>query len=88
MLIPANVFPIMITSSMGKNSAATIFEGIIFMWDTGAYHIALIIFIASIMVPIFKIAVLLALCYSVTKQKNAKLKIKIRELHPFLSVQL
>ena len=78
MLITANVFQIIITSSIGKKSVQTIFEGIIFMWDTGAYHIALIIFIASIMVPIFKIAVLLALCYSVTKQKNAKLKIKTK----------
>ena len=59
MLIPANVFPIMITNSLGNESTSTIFEGIVYMWDSGSYHIAALIFIASIIVPISKILILL-----------------------------
>ena len=78
MLIPANVFPIMITNSLGNESTSTIFEGIVYMWDSGSYHIAAIIFIASIIVPISKILILLLLCYSVTKNKNTKVKLKTK----------
>jgi len=57
--VPANVLPIMSTSSvvLGREEH-TILGGIIELWHTGSWDLALIVFIASIAVPILKIAAL------------------------------
>ncbi len=55
--VPANTLPIMITSSVIEGRGRhTIFGGIIELWHTGSWDLALIVFIASIAVPILKIA--------------------------------
>ncbi|WP_197272128.1 paraquat-inducible protein A [Neisseria sp. 83E34] len=53
--IPANTFPIMISSNPTALEISTIMSGIIYMWDDGDRLIAVIIFSASIAVPILKI---------------------------------
>ena len=58
--IPANIFPITIITSFGKVQSDTIISGVIYFIKTGMWPIALIIFTASIVVPILK---LLALSY-------------------------
>jgi len=59
--IPANVLPITISSSIGSTTQAdTIISGVIFFYLEGSRLIAVIIFVASIFIPIFK---LLTLCY-------------------------
>jgi paraquat-inducible protein A len=57
--VPANTLPIMATASviMGRESH-TILGGILELWHTGSWDLALIVFIASIAVPILKIAAL------------------------------
>ncbi len=57
--VPANALPIMSTSSviLGREEH-TILGGIIELWHTGSWDLALIVFIASIAVPILKIAAL------------------------------
>ncbi|WNO61936.1 PqiA/YebS family transporter subunit [Rheinheimera sp. MMS21-TC3] len=61
--IPANLLPIMITESFGDRLESTIISGLIIMWQEGAYPVAIIILIASVIVPVIKIIVLLWLCY-------------------------
>ena len=63
--IPANLLPIMHTYVLGDDTASTIVGGIILLWSHGSYPIAIIIFIASVVVPIGKIIALLWLCYNV-----------------------
>lgn len=63
--IPANFLPIMHTTFLGRNSENTIFGGVVTLWQHGSYPIALVIFIASVLVPIGKILVLSWLCVSV-----------------------
>lgn len=59
--IPANVLPITISDSLGSTTQAdTILSGVIFFYLEGSRLIALIIFVASVFIPIFK---LLTLCY-------------------------
>jgi paraquat-inducible protein A len=55
--VPANTLPIMSTASVvtGRESH-TILGGIIELWQGGSWDLALIVFIASIAVPILKIA--------------------------------
>ncbi len=62
--IPANMLPIMNTNSLGNESPSTIVGGVILMWEHGSYPVALIIFIASIVVPIAKFLILIGLCLS------------------------
>jgi len=57
--VPANTLPIMATASViaGRESH-TILGGILELWHTGSWDLALIVFIASIAVPILKIVAL------------------------------
>jgi paraquat-inducible protein A len=54
-LVPANIFPIMEVDFLGIPSRSTIIDGIIGFFHKGNYGIGLIILIASILVPLFKI---------------------------------
>ncbi|ROU02066.1 paraquat-inducible membrane protein A [Marinobacter sp. R17] len=61
--IPANVLPIMHTTSFKGDSTATILGSVVTLWRDGAWDIATIIFIASVGVPVTKFLVLgLLLC--------------------------
>tara|TARA_R110000803_G_scaffold44343_7_gene93898 strand:- start:12576 stop:13754 length:1179 start_codon:yes stop_codon:yes gene_type:complete len=68
--IPANAYPIMTTHLLGKDDPSTIIGGVILLWHLGSYPIAIIIFIASVIVPVAKILVLVWLNYSVQKQSD------------------
>ncbi len=63
--IPANILPIMVTSSViAGNLNSTIFDGIVLMWEDHDYFVAGIIFTASIFVPIAKIISMYILIFS------------------------
>lgn len=78
MYIPANVFPIMDTTFLGQTQSSTIVGGIIQLWRGGSYPIAIIILVASILVPLAKIFVLAWLCwqhhsqYALTAQQKQR----------------
>ena len=56
--LPANLLPVMTTNSVLGQSSHTIVGGIIELWVSGSRELALIVFIASIAVPLLKIAAL------------------------------
>jgi paraquat-inducible protein A len=69
--VPANALPIMATSSVVTGREAhTIFGGIIELWHTGSWDLALIVFIASIAVPILKIAALALLVFTARRRSR------------------
>ncbi|MCL6268601.1 paraquat-inducible protein A [Sansalvadorimonas sp. 2012CJ34-2] len=53
--IPANVLPIMIIEKMGQGKSDTIMTGVIALAGSGMVPIAIVVFVASIVVPLFKI---------------------------------
>ncbi|MBU0943466.1 MAG: paraquat-inducible protein A [Proteobacteria bacterium] len=55
LLFPANLLPIMRVDFLGSQKYSTIMDGILYFFHSGEYGIGLIIFIASILVPLFKI---------------------------------
>ena len=61
--IPANLYPIMIVYQLGIGEESTILSGIGEFIDYGLYPIAVIIFTASIIVPLIKIIGLFVLVY-------------------------
>jgi paraquat-inducible protein A len=56
--VPANVLPILQTSSVGYEGNDTIFSGIMTLWSGGSWPLALLVLFASILVPTLKFAVL------------------------------
>lgn len=56
LMVPANFFPVMTVISMGKGEPDTIMSGVIHLMDAGMYPIAVVVFIASIFVPLMKLA--------------------------------
>jgi paraquat-inducible protein A len=65
--IPANILPIMHTNVLGSNEPSTILGGVVLLWKIGSYPIAVIIFIASVFVPVAKMVILIWLNFSVQK---------------------
>lgn len=64
--IPANLLPMMETVSLGESIHSTIISGIILMWQDEAYPVAIVVLLASVVIPILKIAVMFWLCYLTT----------------------
>jgi len=56
--LPANLLPVMITRSLFGIQQDTILSGVIYFWVSGAYGLAALIFVASFLVPLFKLAAL------------------------------
>jgi paraquat-inducible protein A len=56
--IPANVFPIMSMTSLGRTDADTIISGVSALIEAGQWPLAMVVFCASIVVPVFKLVVL------------------------------
>ena len=65
--IPANLLPIMITDQLGQPTESTIIGGVVLLIDMGSVAIALVIFFASVMIPISKLAMMFYLCWSVRR---------------------
>ncbi|WP_372681065.1 paraquat-inducible protein A [Desulfosarcina sp.] len=68
--IPANLLPVTITTYLGSTQSDTIMSGVIFFMQTGSWGIALIIFVASIVVPIAKLIVLAGLLLSIQRRSR------------------
>ncbi|MDF1818016.1 MAG: paraquat-inducible protein A [Immundisolibacteraceae bacterium] len=65
--IPASLLPIMITDQLGQSIESTIVGGVILLLDMGSIAIALVIFAASVIIPLTKLALLYYLCWSVRR---------------------
>jgi paraquat-inducible protein A len=58
--IPANALPVLTTTALGSTESDTIIGGVIFLYTSGSWPLALIVLVASVMIPLGK---LLALGY-------------------------
>jgi paraquat-inducible protein A len=76
--VPANVLPIMNTSSLFGAQNDTILSGVIYLWNTGSWATALVVFVASIAVPILKLIVLTWLVVSVQGKSTWRPKLRAR----------
>jgi paraquat-inducible protein A len=56
MLVPANFLPVLATQTSGQVRTDTIFSGVLELWRQGLWAIALIVFTASILIPVLKLA--------------------------------
>jgi paraquat-inducible protein A len=65
--IPANVLPVLATTAFGSTESDTIIGGVIFLYATGSWPLALIVFVASVMIPLGKLAALAYLLITVQR---------------------
>ncbi|HEY0975057.1 MAG TPA: paraquat-inducible protein A [Solimonas sp.] len=65
--LPANLLPIMQTTQFFDAVDETILSGVLRLWRGGSYDLAIIVFVASIVVPLLKIGVLLVLLTGVQR---------------------
>jgi paraquat-inducible protein A len=68
--IPANLMPIMITQVLGSPMPSTIMAGVVLLWSEGSYPVAMVILIASIMVPTLKMIAIGWLCWDANSNKE------------------
>lgn len=68
--IPANVLPMMYTGSLFGSQSDTIMSGVVYFWTSGSWYLALIIFFASIMVPMLKMIALVLLLVTVQRRSR------------------
>ena len=62
--VPANVLPVMDTRTLFDDERDTIMSGVLVLLESGSWPIAVLVFIASIVVPLLKILALGVLLYS------------------------
>lgn len=65
--IPANLLPVMNTTTLTYAEEDTIMSGVVLLYKTGSWHLALIVLIASVMIPLAKIIALTYLLISVQR---------------------
>jgi paraquat-inducible protein A len=70
MYLPANLLPVMHTVSLFGDQDDTIMSGIVYFWTSGSWPLAVIVFIASFMVPMLKLVVLCLL--AITSQRGSR----------------
>ena len=63
--IPANLYPVMAVTSLGRTQADTILSGVVYLLNHGMWPLALVVFVASVFVPLLKLAILIYLLVSV-----------------------
>jgi len=65
LLIPANLYPVMTVIRLGQGAPDTIISGVIHLIEGGMWPLALLVFFASIVVPVTKLLVLSYLLISI-----------------------
>jgi paraquat-inducible protein A len=68
--IPANLLPITKVTSLGAVQSDTIMSGVIYFIHSGMWPIALVIFVASVAVPLLKLLILTYLLVSVKRKST------------------
>jgi paraquat-inducible protein A len=79
--IPANLYPMLITSAFGNREGSTILGGVVLLWELESYPVAIIIFIASIVIPISKFLILIYLLISVKYPLGKDKKVNKHKLY-------
>jgi paraquat-inducible protein A len=68
--IPANVLPMTVTTSLGHTQSDTIMSGVIYFLLHGSPEIGVVIFLASIFIPLLKLIVMTFLLISVQRKSG------------------
>jgi len=65
--IPANLLPVLHSSKLFEEWSDTIMSGVVSLWNDGSYDLAIIVFTASVVVPLLKMGALALLLIQVQR---------------------
>jgi paraquat-inducible protein A len=65
--VPANTEPVMITTSIFGTQRDTILSGVAYLWESGSWPLAVVVFVASVLVPLLKLLSMTYLVASVQR---------------------
>jgi paraquat-inducible protein A len=60
--VPANVYPVLTMSYYGAYSESTVWDGCVQLFHNGQWPVAVVVFLASILIPLLKLLGLLYIC--------------------------
>ena len=66
--VPANIYPIMTVYQFGRGEPDTILSGAAKLLESGMWPLALLVFVASVLIPILKILIIAYLLVSVQRR--------------------
>jgi paraquat-inducible protein A len=75
--LPANIFPFMTIEMYGNRNTTTIWSGIVNLADGGSWALAVVIFLASVLIPFLKLIILFYLGLTAKRPQNRKFKIQL-----------
>lgn len=81
--IPANIYPMLITNTLVEKSESTIIGGVVELIHYKNYGIALVVFVASVVIPIGKFLAIIYLALSVQKRSILNMH-KRHQLYDFV----
>jgi len=76
--VPANLYPMLETTSLGKTSDSTLIGGGIELFRHGSYGIAAIVIVASVVIPIGKFMAISYLALKVARRDGASVHLRHR----------
>jgi len=65
--VPANILPVLTTQTLASSRSDTIVSGVVALYTSGTWPLALIVLVASVMIPLGKLAALAYLLVSVRR---------------------
>lgn len=74
LLVPANLYPVMTVTRFGMGEPSTILSGVVHLVEDGAWPLGLLVFFASFIVPLSKIAALAYLLVTVQHGSASRLR--------------
>jgi paraquat-inducible protein A len=81
--VPANIYPILRMEFYGAYSESTVWDGCVKLFQDGMWFIAVIVFLASILIPLFK---LIGLFFLVTTAKSMRWQRERTRVYKFIDV--
>jgi paraquat-inducible protein A len=68
--VPANLYPVLRTQTIAGSEADTILQGVVLLWRSRSWLLAVLVFFASIMVPLIKLLALTLLLVSIHRRTS------------------
>lgn len=79
--VPANLLPILTVTRFGSGDPDTIFSGVVHLFAAGQWPIAVLVFVASVFVPLMKIVVIISLLITIETRSRAWLRERTALFH-------
>jgi paraquat-inducible protein A len=76
--IPANVLPVMVVKRLGRGGPTTILHGVVELAQDHLWPLALLVLLASIVIPIFKLVSLVVMLAMTQRRSSSLLKARTR----------